>query len=170
MWSFFYFSLFFSYFKKCLYYFYKDYKITIDINMHINTYFLSESSYDFRNIFSLPIKWDFQIKTKQAFKHQPCLDHSPQCLLPSAILPGRDFSLSHTEALPHPSHPACPFSSQIPTAFTTPFRLIYKLNVFQITLTSFCSIRNVKIIPTFLNLTYLPLEIKTKSVTFENSR
>lgn len=96
----FFFSIFFRYIKMC---FYNDYKITISTFMYIKTYFSNERSYNFRNSLFLPIKRDFQTKTNKFSVTRPAQRGVHTSLTPSRLRPGRDFSVSCAEALPHPA-------------------------------------------------------------------
>lgn len=143
------------------------------INMYINK-FLNMRAHIISEIlfFSLPIKWNFQIEINQVFGHWAYLEWGVLCshsLLPSSW--AETSPLFHNEALSHSSNPACPlfpkFLLCIRAAHSDWFINIRCLKLLNAT--SFCSIQTVKILPTYLNLAYLPLEIRTKSITLENS-
>ena len=89
--------------------------------------------------------------------------------LPFPIPVGRDF-FSHLTKVPHPSNPPCPLLLRfLQCILTALFRLIYRHKMSQIAPKSFCSIQAVNTLPTFHSWTWLPLEIKAKALTFENS-
>lgn len=118
--------------------------------------------------FTLPIKWDFQIKTNQLFNHQALPGVWSSVLSSLSVLAGSESSsLSHTEAPPTPPTHLAPLFPNSQCMHTALFRLTNKCLMSQIVPKSFCPIQAVKTLYIVPNLSKFPLAIKTKAQHFE---